>query len=370
MSKKALVVGGGIIGMAIGHRLHSEGWAVTLIDKSRPGSGTSKAALGSLTPYSDEHANQATRNLARASVARYPKWLKSLEQDSGRRVDFDQRGLIELALTAKEEVQLRSRSRTLKKSKCPVRLLSSDEVLKLEPEVNRQVLLGLHYLDEPHLDAPQLLQALEAALTTKGCVIASNIQAHQVLQTNGRVSGVETSQGIIRSSLVIIAAGDGCCGLRGVPPLKLSRIRGEVMEIRGAPGILSRHIYCQHGFITPRRDGRLLVGSTYDEHLQMDDENQDTISVGNARLILNATSRMLPIIERFQILRHWKGWRHCSKDNQPIIGQWGPRGLFVATGFYGLGFTLAPGTAELIWNLISGRQRVPPPEFSPDRFRT
>jgi len=370
MSRQALIVGAGIAGLAIGHRLATEGWRVTIIDRSMPGSGASKAALGSLTPYSDEYSTDATRTLARQSVGSYPAWLKQLERDSGKRVDFDNRGLIEFAITSTEEAKLRKRFKGLTEAKSPVRLLTPKAVLKLEPEVNQDVLLGLHYLDEPFVDVLQLLEACEAAVRAIGCVITSNMKALRVLTTDGIVSGVETTQGIIRSKVVIVTAGYGTSGLDGAPPLRLTRVRGEVLELKGPPGLLSRHVYCDHGFITPRRDGRLLVGSTYDEHRSGDDENPDTVSVGNARLILNATARMVPVIERFQILRYWKGWRHCSADGQPVIGRWGLEGLFVATGFSGLGFTLAPGTAELILNLVSDRNQQSPDEFRPDRFAT
>lgn len=160
----------------------------------------------------------------------------------------------------------------------------------------------------------------------------------------------------------------GCTDLAVGFSCPLSRVRGEVVQVRAPAAFLRHHLFCEPGFITPRRDGRLFLGSTYEEHKSGEDEVATRISAGNALTILGATIRMVPKISDFQIERTYKGWRPRSPDDQPVLGRTPIDGLFVAGGLFGLGITLAPSVAELVADVITGRVTDAPSEFRVTRF--
>jgi len=367
MSERVVVVGAGIIGLAIGHRLARSGWKPIIMDPNPPCHGASAAALGSLTPYSDDACTPVTRELARNSVAKYPEWLDELYAATGIRVSYSSSGLFEIALSRSAAEQLATKAKAFQAAGLPVRLLPVADARALEPHINPRTAAVLFYEDEPSVDLQQLLLACESATRAAGCVISQGQRVHSVVVSDGEVAGVQTQGGITPGRYVVIAAGDASPSIAGVPHFELQRVRGEVIEVAGAPGMVGRHLYSGDGFITPRTDGRLLLGSTYDVQMPCDDERRDTVSVGNASLILRATQRMVPAIANFQIRRVWKGWRARTADHQPILGPGGPRGMYFATGLYGLGITLAPAVADLVSESLSDPNSVPR-ELLVDRF--
>jgi glycine oxidase len=135
------------------------------------------------------------------------------------------------------------------------------------------------------------------------------------------------------------------------------------------PRLVRRCLYCGRGFITPRRDGRILLGSNYDLHTYGDDECSTTVSVRSAISALVATTRIVPSLETLQLQRVWKGWRpRTAADGQPVVGWSNPQGICVATGFFGLGISLAPVVADFVAELFEERNPTEIAPFSPNRF--
>ena len=69
--------------------------------------------------------------------------------------------------------------------------------------------------------------------------------------------------------------------------------------------------------------------------------------------------------------RVWGGLIDMTPDGLPFLGEaQGARGVFIATGFSGHGFGIAPATAHIMSTLISGRASdIPYGAFAPERFQ-
>jgi glycine/D-amino acid oxidase-like deaminating enzyme len=137
--------------------------------------------------------------------------------------------------------------------------------------------------------------------------------------------------------------------------------------------LLSRHVYMGNGFITPRRNGYMLLGATYEEEDGPPSEyarlNRDRISVAQFEWLLKHNQSILPALFTCDVLKSWRGWRPTPADKTPILGivPNRPR-IVVATGYIGLGITMAPATAQTIADYCLEGKNSFPLSFSPARF--
>jgi glycine oxidase len=188
----------------------------------------------------------------------------------------------------------------------------------------------------------------------------------QVRVGESRVSGVETSHGFIAAKRVVLAAGSWSAMLDPRRNLEVEPIRGQMLCFRSEPQIARHVIYGARGYLIPRRDGRLLAGSTSERvgfEKRVTDEGIEAIKT--MALEIAPEVPMLPLIDT------WAGFRPHAQGDLPVLGMSAEiDGLWYATGHYRNGILLAPITGELMAEAI-GSGKIPPlmAPFSPERFR-
>jgi glycine/D-amino acid oxidase-like deaminating enzyme len=187
---------------------------------------------------------------------------------------------------------------------------------------------------------------------------------------------VRTAAGTLEAGAVVLAAGLGSAGL--VPGLPLQPRRGHLLVTDRAPGF-ARHQLVELGYLRsahgpsaesvafnlqPRATGQLLLGSSRELGV--------TDVAPNPRLrdrMIRRALEFVPGLARLPVVRGWTGLRPATPDNLPYLGAWEPlEGLVLATGHEGLGITTAPGSAELVADLLAGRRgALDPVPYSPMR---
>ncbi|MBU4256082.1 MAG: FAD-binding oxidoreductase, partial [Candidatus Thermoplasmatota archaeon] len=81
-------------------------------------------------------------------------------------------------------------------------------------------------------------------------------------------------------------------------------------------------------------------------------------------------TRYIPVFKNLNVLRQWAGMYDVTPDARPIIGKTKVENFFVACGFSGHGFMVAPVTAKLMSELIvDGNTSIPIDNLSIDRFK-
>jgi len=120
------------------------------------------------------------------------------------------------------------------------------------------------------------------------------------------------------------------------------------------PGVLDTILYRNGLYLIPRRDGHVLVGST------REDAGFDKSTDGATRQRLHAeAAELLPALASIQPVQHWAGLRPGSPDNIPVIDRHPDfDNVFVNTGHYRYGVTLAPASAELLVDVMEGNTPV------------
>jgi glycine oxidase len=131
-----------------------------------------------------------------------------------------------------------------------------------------------------------------------------------------------------------------------------------------APRLLQHVIRAPEVYLVPRSDGRVLIGSTLEDAGY--DKRTDTSVIQRMH---RAAIGLIPALERARVLEDWAGLRPGTPDDLPILGATSTPGYFVATGHFRDGILLAPVTAHVMAQVITGMQ--PDYEisaFSPARF--
>jgi glycine oxidase len=117
-------------------------------------------------------------------------------------------------------------------------------------------------------------------------------------------------------------------------------------------------------YLIPRSDGRMLIGATTEEA----GFDKQTVPETIQKLRQSAID-LVPKLAEARFLQAWAGLRPGTPDKLPILGATATSGYFVATGHFRDGILLAPVTARVMSQLITGQA----PDFdlgafSPQRF--
>ncbi|MGI9068052.1 MAG: FAD-dependent oxidoreductase [Pyrinomonadaceae bacterium] len=152
---------------------------------------------------------------------------------------------------------------------------------------------------------------------------------------------------------------------RVLPNLFVEPVRGQMLCFEANPQIARHVIYSPRGYIVPRRDGRLLAGSTT-EQAGFDRR----VTAEGVSCILSAALEISPQIGALPMTASWAGLRPRAADGLPVLGPYAEiEGLLYATGHYRNGILLAPITGELISGAIIDKVASRSLSiFSPDRF--
>lgn len=342
------VLGGGIIGCAIARELARSGLKVAVFERRRIGGESSGAAAGMLGVEA-ERKDDVLLELARESRRRYPALLEALREETGIAVEFWQAGTLYLAFNAADEHMLASRRGCEGGRGEP---LAPKEVWAREPAVNRRVRGGMLYRLDGRVDNVALTAALARATVAAGGVIREGEDVKAVVAERSAISAIITGRERVPCGVVINALGAWAARVRGVTPLPVRPVRGQIVVAAAARPPFRHAVYSARGYAVTRRDGRVLLGST------LEDVGFDKrVTAGGVAAILAAAAELSPRLRELPICDAWAGLRPASSDGRPIIGaDPAVRGYYVATGHFRDGVLLAPLTAHLIAALVRGER--------------
>ena len=365
-NSEVVIIGGGVIGLAIARALTRRGVRdVIVIEREDFGREASWAAGGILAPQVEADAADDFFRLARASRDLYPEFAAELRSESGIDIELDTTGTLYVAFTEEQEGELRRRYHWQQSEGLDVHWLNGEEARTLEPCLSENVRCALRFPNDCQVENRLLVEALLLSNRRSGVLLIDHCVANLVPVAGGRVSGVETSQGFIGSNCVVLAAGAWVSMLDPAGILQVEPILGQMLCFRSQPQIARHVIYTARGYLIPRRDGRLLAGST-SEKVGFDKR----VTEAGVERIKNMAREITPQIATLSLIDTWAGFRPRAQDDLPVLGVSDEfEGLWYATGHYRNGILLAPITGQLVAEaIVSGRVSDLIAPFSPKRF--
>lgn len=373
------VVGGGVAGLAAARELARRGLSVAVLEDGRTGSA-SRAAAGMLAPQAEADGRDELFELLCASRELYTAFAAAVSEESGIPIEIDKTGTLYLALSAGDEEEAERRFAWQSRAGLEVERLTAARARSLEPNISSAVRMALRFPRDWQVESRRLVIALDAAAEHSGVRIIRAVEARGVLVRAGRAAGVVTTEGEIEAGAVVFAAGAWNSWLHkfseGVNPYlnddpQVEPVRGQILCYRqpeGQPPLVRHVVYSPRGYVVPRREGRLLAGSTTEPGLY-----DCRVTEEGARSIAARVAEIAPAVATLEVEDSWAGLRPRAADGLPVLGESADvKGLFYATGFYRNGILLAPAAGEIVADLVTGgATRLSPgvlETFSPARF--
>jgi glycine oxidase len=353
-----LVIGGGVIGSAVALALADKGCKVTVIERGSSGPvgrgpEASTAAAGILGAQLEAlHGDCALSRLCLQSRDRYASWIAAITARTGRDVELRDAGVMVVGHDAAAVSALHAASAWQAQAGYRVDLLDAAGARAIEPSLSSVVAGGVHFPDDPRIDPPALVAALRLAASLSGVDFRTGRTALHVAIRDGRASGVALDDGTtIPASAVVIAAGSWSTliGETSLAEGAVQPARGQMIELQVEAPVLRGVVESPDCYLSPRDDGRLLVGSTV-ELVGF----REGATAGAVRDLLAAALHLVPALHDARVNRTWAGFRPKTHDDMPLIGSVGVEGLVVATGHFRNGVLLAPITGEIVAALLTG----------------
>jgi glycine oxidase len=349
-SADVVIVGAGVIGSAIAYTLaRSTTLRIVVVERGTPGCEASNAAAGVLAVASCRARRGVLLELRRRSAAMFPELVARLQEETGIDLGYRRDGLIALAFTEPEVAALQELVRHRNEQGLRAEFLDRAGVLSVEPTVSSQVHAGGLFPDDRSINSERLVAAFVAAAQQRGVECRFNSKVQSLCSANGVVK-CRLANDALDASTVVVAAGAwsgellASCGFK-VP---LRPARGEMAAVQPATWRLHHTLTADEGYLVPRGDGEVLIGST----TAFVGFDKGVTDAGLAMLLARAQA-MVPQLREAPLRRSWAALRPCPTIRRPIIAPLpGVENVILATGHHRNGILLAPITGTLVAEMI------------------
>ena len=390
---KAIVIGGGIIGLSSAFYLQESGWKVVVLDKHDFSDNCSYGNAGyvcpshfiplatpgivqqglkwmwnskspfyveprlssdlirwglrfikSATPEKVVAAAIPLRDISLYSQHCYEEWLKI----PGFEFAYEKKGLLEYFQTEAKEAHSHHTAEAAHKLGLTAAMLTAAEVQAMEPQTKLNIRGALYFQCDTHLYPQKLMQGLRQVLENRGVEFRPSAQVTGFVKKGTAVQKVITSQSVYDADLVVMATGSWTPELVRHLGIRIPLVpgRGYSVTLEDSPFQLNYPAVLQEGrvAITPMDGNKIRFGGTMEIT-----SIKTPPRMNRVRGILESVQRYLP---EFNIpipaeKDVWYGYRPCSADGLPYIGRIKDN-VLLASGHAMIGLSLGAGTGKLI----------------------
>lgn len=412
----AVVIGGGIVGVFAAYYLARRGMKVALIEKGRIGAEQSSRNWGWC-----RQQNRDTRELPMATKS-LDLWER-FAAESGEETGFRRCGLLYLS-NREEELAGWARWRDFARTVgVTTHMLDSAQATERGRATGKPWKGGVFSPTDGSADPASAAPAVARAILKLGGTVHQSCAARGIETEGGRLSGVVTEHGTIRTKTAVLAGGawaSSFCRQLGIR-FPQAAIRSSILAVSpGAIG-LPDALHTAAVSVTRRADGGYtlaisgrgrvdptpqqlrfspqflpmfvkrwrslapgglegfrsghetlarwrLDAPTPMERMRILDPAVDKATI---RLTHSRALDLLPALKNTRIAAAWAGYIDSTPDGVPGIGEIAAiPGFILAAGFSGHGFGIGPGAGHLIADIVTGNDPIVDPRpYHPDRFQ-
>jgi len=350
------IIGGGIIGLLTARELIKAGAGVTIIEKNELGQESSWAGGGILLPLYPWRQPDAITRLVMQSLKLYPALASQLTAEALIDPEWNPCGLLIV-----KNPDISAAVNWCDANGISYRPASEDffNMLNTAPEQ------PLWLPEIAQARNPQLVKSLKQDLINKGVTLIEHCELTAVTLDKNRVTAINTTSGEFAVNQLIIAAGawTGQLFRQLLSPIigeapKIAPVKGQMLLFDAQPETLSYMVLDGDQYLIPRRDGKILAGST----VEQDDFNKTTTAQAQDRLNAFAIN-LLPSLKDALLIKHWAGLRPGTEHGIPYIDKHPEIGnLFINAGHFRNGLAMGPASAQLMADLVLERTTQVAPE--------
>lgn len=412
-----VVIGGGIVGAATAYYLAKRRVKVVLLEKGNIGNEQSSRAWGFVRQQGRDPAELPL-------MIESNKIWPGLSEELGTDIEWVQGGVLTVANDDEQLGRFEEWLKSVKGFNLDTRMMSREEVARLIPDMEGSWVGGMYTPSDGHAEPTKVPNAFARAAASLGATIYTHCPAQRIELSAGRVSGVVTERGTIKTSVVVCAAGAWSTKIArtlgiSLPQLAVLSTAAETEPVRpltraavwtqgcafrqrsngslyvagGARGgidltldsfryaryflpnyLKNRSIFTMQVGRRLLRDIRQTIGFPRNGDLPPFAQAGDIEPTPNLKLAQKSRDnfmKLFPSLGPVRIRRVWAGYIDSLPDALPVLGESGHvQGFIFATGFSGHGFAMGPIVGRLMSELIiDGQTSIDISQLSFDRFR-
>jgi glycine oxidase ThiO len=336
-AREIIVIGGGVIGLATAIELRLLGAEVTILCKDFK-AAAGHAAAGMLAPQAEQISIGSMLDLCLASRELYPSWVQKIESISGVDAGYWQCGILAPRHSQTEQ---------------SAEWLDTPTIHAQQSGLSESIVGGYWYPADGQVDNRALIRSLFSASQSLGIEFLDGVAVTTIHHHQNLITHLETSQGNMSAQHYILATG---AWSQQLLPIEVVPRKGQMLSLLVPPEQiadlpLQQVLFGEEVYIVPRRDGKIIIGAT-SEDVGFTPQNTPQ----GVQQLLNAATRLFPLLQDFPIHETWWGFRPATPDELPILGASAYENLTLATGHYRNGILLTPITAKLIADLVWHQQ--------------
>ena len=414
MSKKVIIIGGGIIGLCSAYYLQKEGHQVTIVDQSNLDSGASYVNAGYLSPShiiplsapgvmkkglkwmlnkssplyikprlnldflkwtlafnkscNSKHVKKVIPTIKRITLLSQDLY-DDIKRDENFSFHYEKKGLLMLCQTDKALEDEINTANIAKQEGLDVKEISLKELKKLEPSVALDVKGATYYKCDSHSTPHEFMDEMKTYLKNKGVVFYANEKVEDIEIENQKISTIKTNKQVLKADEFVLAAGSWSAFLNKKSGLKLLiqagkgyRINSEIQTNISIPAILAEAKVA----VTPMNGFTRFAGT-----MEIAGINH-AINKVRVEAIADAVKRYYPEINLTSEEKSnaASGLRPVSPDGLPYIGKSSKcKNLTIATGHAMMGWSMGTATGKLVSEIISEQKpSLELDNYHPDRI--
>lgn len=412
---KAVVIGGGIIGLCSAWYLQKSGYQVTILERGDLKDNCSFGNAGMIVPSHFvplaspgivaqgikwmfdskspffvkpalslqmanwgikfiQHANQKNVDHSATYLRDLNLLSSDLYKDLAKQPGFDfaleQKGIVMYYKTEKvgeEEIHLAEKARSLG---LDAEVLTAQQAQLLEPDMQMDIAGAVHYHCDAHLYPNKLMEQLIQSVTRNGGAIKTNCNVTSIETENGSIKKVATDNESFSADVFVLTGGSWLPALSKMAGISIPLMPGKGYSITQNNPVKKLNIpaiLCEAKVAITPMDGRMRYGGT----MEIAGIN-DKININRVKGIIESVPKYFPDlqVELPETKDVWFGYRPCSPDGLPYIGRSKKlKNLIIAGGHSMMGLSLGPATGKLVAEFANGEAlSVKADAFNPERF--
>ncbi len=364
-----IIIGGGVQGSSLAFHLAQRGTKVIVLEKQYIAAGATGRSSGLVRMHYDTEVDS---RLAWVSFQYFRNWKEMVGGECG----FTRTGFIQI-VEAKHTEALKANVRMHQEIGIPALLVTADDVKRLSPYLMTDDIELAAYEPESGYAMPSdTANTLMNAARARGVRLVQDCVVTAIQMAGGKITGVETPQGVFSAPVVVNAAGAWADQFNKMVGLDLpySTWRHDTMFVVRPPEIGPTHptVIDFGNEMYFRPEGELtLVGLEDGNPLgEAPDGDANHAKKGFVERAIERLCMRMPAMEKGALHSAHGGYDGITPDQHPMLGAAGPDGFYLDCGHSGTGFKTAPAIglcmAELILDDVAKTVDISP--LSPRRF--
>jgi len=329
---RAVIIGGGIVGCITAIKLKENGYDVTVLDKSVVGEESSAAGAGILFPLMPWNYESKVYQLCSGASDFYKNLSEKLIIGGFGDPEFIESGMICIEPSDKSEI---------------VQWAIKNNFKINESLFNNRPSFELENVSQ--LNPKKLMISLKHYMKALGIKLIENCNLKKIQRKSNYLNGWATIENdLIEGDIFIITAGAWSSQIINNNADEIYPVRGQLIKFKNTSINLDKILYSENFYLLQRKCGAIVAGSTI-ENVGFD----NTTTIQAAYDLKEKTISLVPELKELEPYEQWAGLRPGIKNNIPLIKMDKfHKNIYINSGHYRYGITMAPKSADEILKLI------------------